>query len=308
MASKFNILDLMNPATREQINQGTAAGFKEITLEYNEIVKTEHNSYTMDELQELATGILLGGLQEPLVLGLVEGKYLLSSGHRRLAAIEILVAEGHEEFKMVPCRYKAQSMIEFRMAILIGNTFNRKMTDFDIMTQARQWKEVLTQAKKEKVIILERGERIREYVAEILKEPPEKIKQLQAIDNNAVDSVKEEFAKGTLGTTAAYTASSLPEDKQEEIAARAAAGQDVKCDEIRQQTEKKKRDKVEELKIPDASDTDTTEEEKENAKKLHALKMLEKYYIYLNEEEVGILERMLEDCKRRKREYAIEEG
>lgn len=306
--SKFNILDLMNEKTREQINQGTAAGFQEITLEYTNIVKTEHNSYTMSELEELATGILLGGLQEPLVLGLVEGKYLLSSGHRRLAAIEILVAEGHEEFKMVPCRYKVQSMIEFKMAILIGNTFNRKMTDFDLMNQAKQWKEVLNQAKKEKVIVLERGERIRDYVAEILKEPPEKIKQLQAIDNNATASVKEEFAKGNLGTTAAYAASSLPEDKQEEIAAKAAAGQDVKCDEIRRQTEKKKTDKAEELKAANASDTATTEEEKENAKKLHALKMLEKYYIYLNDEEVGILERMLEDCKRRKREYAIEEG
>lgn len=308
MSNKFNVLDLMNEKTREQINQGTAAGFKEITLEYTEIIKTEHNSYTMDELQELATGILMGGLQEPLVLGLVEGRYLLSSGHRRLAAIEILIAEGHEEFKMVPCRYKIQSMIEFKMAILIGNTFNRKMTDFDIMTQARQWKEVLTQAKKEKVMVLERGERIRDYIAEILKEPPEKIKQIQAIDNNATDSVKKEFAEGTLGTTAAYMISSLPKDKQEEIAAKAAAGQDVKCDEIRQQTEKKKKDKAEELKAPDASDTNTTEKERENAKKLHALKALEKYYIYLNDEEEGILERMLEDCKRRKREYAIEEG
>ena len=38
-----------------------------------------------------------------------------------------------------------------------------------------------------------------------------------------------------------------------------------------------------------------------------SIKMLEKYYIYLSEEETGILERMLEDCKRRKREYALEE-
>ncbi len=34
--------------------------------------------------------------------------------------------------------------------------------------------------------------------------------------------------------------------------------------------------KVDELRFPDASDT---ENEKENAKKLHTLKMLEKYYI-----------------------------
>lgn len=32
----------------------------------------------------------------------------------------------------------------------------------------------------------------------------------------------------------------------------------------------------------------------ENARKLHAVKMIEKYYTWLNDEEVGILERMLE--------------
>ena len=72
---------------------------------------------------------------------------------------------------------------------------------------------------------------------------------------------------------------------------------------------KKKRKTAEDIaKEQNVSDTDTTEEEKENARKLHAVKMIEKYYTWLNDEEVGILERMLEDCKRRKREYAIEEG
>ena len=53
--------------------------------------------------------------------------------------------------------------------------------------------------------------------------------------------------------------------------------------------------------------TDTTEEEKEHARKLHAVKMIEKYYLFLSTEETEILERMLEDCKRRKREYGLED-
>ena len=74
-------------------------------------------------------------------------------------------------------------------------------------------------------------------------------------------------------------------------------------------TEEKKHRKTreEETREANVSDTDTTEEEKENAQKLHAVRMIEKYYTWLNEEEVGILERMLEDLKRRKREYAIDE-
>ena len=81
----------------------------------------------------------------------------------------------------------------------------------------------------------------------------------------------------------------------------------MKCAEIKAQVEEKKNRREEEARAQNMSDTDTTEEEKANAKKLHAVKMIEKYYIYLNDEEVGILERMLEDCKRRKREYALDE-
>ena len=110
----------------------------------------------------------------------------------------------------------------------------------------------------------------------------------------------------------------------------AAAGEDIKGTEIKEMIERKKaaaaapeedtepeeatgeqEEKTEEEHTkatlaqmqPSASDTDTTEEEKENARRLHALKMLEKYYIYLNEDDLHCLEAMLQDCKRRKMEY-----
>lgn len=57
----------------------------------------------------------------------------------------------------------------------------------------------------------------------------------------------------------------------------------------------------------DIEDTATTEEEKKNAAKLHVLKMLEKYYTYLMDDEKEILDRILEDCKRRKREYGFDD-
>ena len=91
-----------------------------------------------------------------------------------------------------------------------------------------------------------------------------------------------------------------------------AAGEDIKAQEIREMVDAKKGEEKEkcsiaEQKADQMSDTDTNEEEKENARRLHALKMLEKYYIYMSDEEVGILERMLEDCKRRKREYGLDD-
>lgn len=64
---------------------------------------------------------------------------------------------------------------------------------------------------------------------------------------------------------------------------------------------------IAEQKKEQKTDTDTTEEEKAYARSLHTLRMLEKYNIYLSEEEISILERMLEDCKRRKREYGLDD-
>lgn len=305
----FNIMDLMNGATRAAVEG--VEHYEEIRLDLEEIEVTKHNRYSMDELEELAASILMDGLQEPLIIGRVNGRYLLSGGHRRREALAILGNEGHgEATKAIPCRFKDMTETQFRLSLLIGNTFNRKMTDYDLMNQAADWKEVLTQARKEKLLVLEAGKRVRDYVAEVLGESPAKIAQLEAINNNATEEVKEQFASGSIGITTAYEASKLTEDAQKEVAAAVEAGADIKSEEIKALSEerKKKRKTAEDAaKEQNVSDTDTSEEEKANAKKLHALKMLEKYYIYLSEEEREILEWILEDCKRRKREYALEE-
>lgn len=303
----FNILDVVNAATRAEA--GENKDYREINLDYRDIIVTAHNKYSMDELQEIATGIEMDGLQQPLVLGRVNGEYWLVSGHRRLGGIKILVAEGKEEFETVPCRYKDMTEIEFRIALLIGNTFNRKMSDYDLMTQAADWKEVLTQARKEGLLVLEAGERVRDYVAAVMGESVPKIRTLNTIDQNATPEVKEQFQKGNMGITAAMEASRADEGTQKEIAKASEDKGGMGAEEIKAMAEEKKhrKTKEEETREANVSDTDTTKEEKENARKLHAVKMIEKYYTWMNEEETGILERMLEDLKRRKREYAIEE-
>lgn len=305
----FNILEIMNGATRAAV-EGVET-YEEIKLDLEQIEVTRHNKYSMDDLEELATSILMDGLQEPLILGRVNGKFLLSGGHRRTQAIKILKSEGHEEItKSIPCRFKDMTETQFRLSLLIGNTFNRKMTDYDLMNQAAEWKEVLTQARKEGLLILESGKRVRDYVAEILGESKTKVAQLEAINNNAVPEVKKQFAAGSMGITSAYETSRLTEGAQKEVAAAVGEGADIKSEEIRQIAEEKKNKRKTREEIAqeqNVSDTDTTEEEKENARKLHAVKSIEKYYIYLSLEETEILERMLEDCKRRKREYALPE-
>lgn len=284
------------------LNIESSVPYKDIMLNLNQIKITSNNKYNMSDLEDLASSILMDGLQEPLIVGLVDGKYMLCSGHRRTAALKLLVSEGHPEIgENVPCRYKEMNMLQLRLALLIGNSFNRKMTDYDLMMQAAEWKEVLTEAKKEKMLILEAGERVRDYVAKALGESSTKVAQLDAINNNAVPEVKKQFENGNMGITAAYETSRLEEAEQVEAAKQAEE------DAQPENKKKKRKTKEDEVKEQNTSDTDTPEEEKEKTRKLHAVKMIEKYYLYLSDEEVEILENILEDCKRRKREYALPE-
>ena len=280
----FNIMDLMNGATRAAVEG--VENYEEIRLNLEEIEVTKHNRYSMDELEELATSILMDGLQEPLIIGRVNGKYLLSGGHRRREALKILKDEGHEEItKAIPCRFKDMTETQFRLSLLIGNTFNRKMTDYDLMNQAADWKEVLTQARKEKLLVLERGKNglgiMWRTVLGVKSQPRlHSWKQL----TTCTEEVKEQFEKGNMKITSAYETSRLSEDAQKEVAAAVEAGADIKSEEIKQMSEekKKKRKTAEDIaKEQNVSDTDTSEEEKANAKKLHAVKMLGKI-LYLS--------------------------
>ena len=70
----FNIMDLMNATTKAAAGENNE--YQEITLGIRDIVVTKHNKYSMDGLKDLAAGIEMDGLQEPLVLGQINGGIL----------------------------------------------------------------------------------------------------------------------------------------------------------------------------------------------------------------------------------------
>ena len=136
----------MNAATMGEAGE-VEKDFEEIRLDYEKIIVTGHNKYSMEEIGELAAGIeMAGGLHEPLILGRINGEYWLASGHRRRAAIEMLVQGGAENFRIVNCRCKDMTETEFRIHVLIGNAFNRHYTDYDKMIEAEEWKSALKAA------------------------------------------------------------------------------------------------------------------------------------------------------------------
>lgn len=118
------------------------------------------------------------------------------------------------------------------------------MTDYDRMTQAAEWKEVLQQAKKDGTFKPEKGTRTRDYIAQILGVAPATIGDLERINNNATDAVKEQLKEGNMKLTTAAETSRLPEEDQNNIAEAVAAGEDVKAKKSSSWRKKRKKKSI----------------------------------------------------------------
>ncbi len=99
----FDITKILNKQTTAQTENAVTEDFEEIKLDYGKIVITGKNKYSMNDIEDLAAGIeMAGGLLDPLILGRVNGEYKLAGGHRRYAAVDLLVKDGKEEYREVP--------------------------------------------------------------------------------------------------------------------------------------------------------------------------------------------------------------
>ncbi|MCL2052788.1 MAG: ParB N-terminal domain-containing protein [Lachnospiraceae bacterium] len=280
-------MGFFNDALREFRNVDECQYYTDIILDISQIAETGHNKYSMGGIEELASGILLTGLQQPLIVALVGEEYRLVSGHRRIGALAHLIREGHEKFRAIPCRYRKMGETEFKITLLCGNLFNRKMTSHDLMIQAAEWKEALTKAKEEKLLVLENGERIRDYVAEILGISATKVAQLEIINKNAPEDVKENLKGGKIGITAAYnSAKKKNNDKaNEEKGKKGQAGGGLPY--------------VPEMDIP-PEDSIICNNQKLLSERLPIIARLTEIYEFLSRGDIALLEEIiLKSCRRR---------
>ena len=124
-------------------------------IDLDDILDNQANFYAVDKdsLTSLVNSIAMDGLQQyPVVMPhpSKEGKYRLISGHRRCAAIRLLVEEGREDLRQVPCTvrsYASPAMAE--LALIVGNSTARTLTAAEISRQAERMTELLYQLKEE---------------------------------------------------------------------------------------------------------------------------------------------------------------
>lgn len=216
MAEKFNLAALLDNVSeinteRKQIEY----------LPMTALFSDPNNHYELSGIEELAANIEMFGLQQPLEVRPdkeQEGQYIVTSGHRRRAALELL---GEAE---VPCivvePMGSEALQELRL--IFANSDTRRMTPAELMWQAQRVKELFYALKEEGH---EFPGRMRDHVAAVMKMSKSKLGRLEAIQNNLKPAgLRKAFENGQMNEATAY-----------EISKRSAAvqeGAETMCEEL----------------------------------------------------------------------------
>lgn len=212
--------------------------YEEIYLSPYDVVPSESNFYSQENIEELADSILAVGQQQPTVLGRVGGEYRIISGHRRnLANIHNIECGAVPRDYQARYLYKDMSPAILELSLIVGNAFNRKLSPYEETEQAARLKSALIRARDEDG--LEIKGKLRDVVADILQTSKTKVARMDKINSSLVPEAKEQFKEGNIGKSAAYEISKLPEEEQKEIAA-ASANEKVAHKEIAERVKERK--------------------------------------------------------------------
>lgn len=178
-----------------------------------------NNFYQLSEVDKLADNISLCGLQQPLRVRQQTdpdkgGRYVIVSGHRRRAAIELLAKDTPDRWQEVPCiveRDAVSSSLQ-QLRLIFANANTRKMSDAELSEQAAQVKALLYKLKEEEGY--EFPGRMRDHVAEIVGASKSKLARLDAIREKLAAAWQPTWKDGTLAENTAYELSRMPEAHQ----------------------------------------------------------------------------------------------
>lgn len=188
-------------------------------IEYIDIDRIDddpNNFYQLSRVDELAANIELLGLQQPIRVREnpeQPGRVIIVSGHRRKAALQMLVDEGKDQFRDVPCirEREAGSAALQELRLIYANADTRTMTSAEISRQVERVEALLYQLKEEG---MEFPGRMRDHVAEACKVSQSKLARLKVIREKLVAQWKAVYEADKLNESTAYALAQMePEDQ-----------------------------------------------------------------------------------------------
>ncbi len=241
----FDIMSLQKG--RGQVQARSRADEGRAVLKYidvEDLVPSEDNFYSMSAIDELAGLIeLSGGVKQPgLVVPLGGGKYKLLSGHRRRLASLLLVKQGKEAYRKMPCMVEdagrdverddeADELRAIDEAILLITTNGqREKTDWDKVQEATRLRALLEKKRRFEKIP---GE-TRKLIAEQLGTTPAQVGRYDSIEKHLIPTFKTWLEEEKINISVAYELSTMSEREQLTALDRARAiGRGPSIDEVK---------------------------------------------------------------------------
>ena len=212
--SKFDMGEFAKMLASDVPDSGTDGREQIEYIDISLLDSDEKNFYTLSNLEGLASNISFAGLQQPIRVRPAEaGRYTIVSGHRRRAALQILVNEGAEKWKQVPCIVERETGSDAlrELRLIYANSDTRTMNSADIAKQAERVQELLYQLKEEGV---EFPGRMRDHVAQTVGVSKTKLARLKVIRENLDECWLSYFENNDLVEQTAYLLSQLPKYEQ----------------------------------------------------------------------------------------------
>lgn len=174
------------------------------------------NFYELRDIPDLAGDIETVGLQQPLLVRPGDdGHVVLISGHRRRAALQLLVDEGKERFRQVPCiRKTGGNALVYEMQLIFANAHTRVLTNAEIGRQAARLEEIFYQLKEQGY---EFPGRMIDHVAEACNIKRAKLGRIKKIEAHLAPCYKPLWDAGDLPEDTADALAGLSQDVQERI-------------------------------------------------------------------------------------------
>ena len=184
-------------------------------IEIDKIVPNPNNFYELNGIKELSENIKEFGLNQNLEVVEIhdngEKKYRLIGGHRRYEAIKLLLNDGDDRFKKVPCKVnRSLNEIEEQLRLIKSNSDTRELTPQEKREQMKQ----LIELYKKKQEITGEKINIKKEVAVASGTYPKTVERYDNINNRLIDELKEYFDSSKITFTDAYNFATLTEDAQ----------------------------------------------------------------------------------------------
>lgn len=196
--------------------------FKTAEIQLEKIIPNERNKYSLQDIEDLKFSILHNGLKQNLeVYYIGEGLYKLISGERRYTALKSLVAEGHDEFSIIPCLITDFSLNKLPLseaskemyAIITTNSESRDYTDADRMFQIKELKKIYTELQQNGIKLTGR---MTDLIAADLDLSERQVKRFNYIEAHGTDELKEKIDNGDITIRAAESVAHLSPGQQKE--------------------------------------------------------------------------------------------